>query len=488
MRRTDSEDDEAESGLQAEVARSVVDANNMKCAALYCESLTARERSLFYERFFAHFNNPATAGQAFRLSVADKSTPRRRPAPATPTPAAQRGRAPAPPATVFRRPPGSSAEAADDHHVREMRETLQQLVQANESRPTFLNALFDTLLKLDSDYLRQRALISLQDLVQSVLHDELQQGKTAPPKPQRSHKGVNGGALPGKATSSGPLLTVSSIDARPGSADSVSTRVSLMSMSDSDTEAPGAASAAAAGSAGSRGGGPERGSLAAKAGKGAGLRLVHHEQHTRLKAAPAIPRDGEAKKKTTKRLENGDDDAGMDPAQWGLGLDVSADAFNVDSDDVEEDDDMDTSFDLNRSDFRSFYGRVTDAADFEDEMAGSREMIKQLSTYLSGLKDGTVFDSQHLTAALKIMTEAGAPNGAAAAADGAASAAAAAAGEPRTASAAGGVSSAVLRDVLAKHLGKKVSHALIDILRDASNALYDEMVFSRVLNKVGGRA
>ena len=46
------------------------------------------------------------------------------------------------------------------------------LISQNESRPHFLIELFRELQMLNSDYLRQRALYSLQDLVSKYLTDD----------------------------------------------------------------------------------------------------------------------------------------------------------------------------------------------------------------------------------------------------------------------------------------------------------------------------
>ncbi len=57
------------------------------------------------------------------------------------------------------------------------------LISQNESRPHFLIELFRELQMLNSDYLRQRALYSLQDLVSKYLTDD----------PGHSHKGAAAG-------------------------------------------------------------------------------------------------------------------------------------------------------------------------------------------------------------------------------------------------------------------------------------------------------
>eukprot|EP00047_Mylnosiga_fluctuans_P015682 m.48428 g.48428 ORF g.48428 m.48428 type:complete len:1184 (+) comp6033_c0_seq1:1-3552(+) len=192
------EDDEGGDGkeLQDAVLRGKLELQNVRLASEYVALLPPEHRRTFLSEFTHFFANEHTAGQAFRLALSllpaaiDAAAPSD--APIRTSTAPQQSRA-----AAYAVGPASVSEAEFDEAPLftmvkdDIYRDVALFITANEDRPQFLQDLFGLLQECSTDYLRQRCLNSLQDIVSSVLPDSSSQVGSYD-RPPRSAGGASG--------------------------------------------------------------------------------------------------------------------------------------------------------------------------------------------------------------------------------------------------------------------------------------------------------
>lgn len=168
--------------LQDCVLRGTLELQNVQLASQYASILPQHQQAGFLSEFAHFFGNPSTAPQAFRLALSLL--------PVSAVPPAE----PAQPAYMHR-----AAEAAEPAYMRhaaavsrsydlsctedsegeagfavfkdDIYRDVALFITANEDRPQFLQDLFGLLQGCASDYVRQRCINALEDVMGSVLSD-----------------------------------------------------------------------------------------------------------------------------------------------------------------------------------------------------------------------------------------------------------------------------------------------------------------------------
>lgn len=184
-------DDDDSNALEEFVLRGKLELQNVRLASEYAQILPAHQRRSFFDEFAHFFGNPATAPQAFRLALSL-------------LPAAMEAGETQPPARA-----SQYVVDSDDTSQRleqdsplfsllkdEIYRDVALFITANEDRPQFLQDFFGLLQGCNNDYLRQRALNALNDIMSSVLVDE--------PSPVRQTPKGHTGGRPNTAGSSIP--------------------------------------------------------------------------------------------------------------------------------------------------------------------------------------------------------------------------------------------------------------------------------------------